>query len=94
MVHEIVHNEKRQRFSIAVDGQNAGFAAYSTPREGVRDFNHTVINPDFRGKGLSKVLIKAVLDDTRNSGMAAVASCSAVAEFIEKNPDYKELLGS
>src|SRR5699024_842222 len=58
----------------------------------VRDFNHTVINPDFRGQGLSSPLIKAALDETREAGLKAVASCSAVQHFVSKNPEYEDLI--
>ena len=37
-------------------------------------------------------LIKAALDDARGVGKQVIASCSAVAHFIEKNPEYRDLL--
>ena len=59
-----------------------------------REFNHTVIKDAFRGQGLSAPLIKAALDDARGVGKQVIASCSAVAHFIEKNPEYRDLLRS
>lgn len=92
MAQEITHNPDRKRFVLTVDGETAGYADYVTPSEDVRDFNHTVINPDFRGKGLSSPLIKAALDETREAGLKAVASCSAVQHFVSKNSEYEDLI--
>lgn len=92
MSQEVTHNTDRKRFVITVDGETAGHADYVTPSDDVRDFNHTVINPDFRGKGLSSPLIKAALDETREAGLKAVASCSAVQNFVSKNPEYEDLI--
>lgn len=94
MANEVTHNTDRKRFEIVVDGKVAGHADYLLPSEDVRDFNHTVISPDFRGQGLSSPLIKAALDDTREAGFQAVASCSAVQHFVSKNPEYEDLIRS
>lgn len=89
--YEIRHIEGRNRFEILVDGREAGYASY-VPREGnVLDFNHTVIDQAFRGRGLSLPLIRAALDHAREQGATITPSCSAVAHFISKNDDYRDL---
>ncbi|AKK03894.1 GNAT family N-acetyltransferase [Corynebacterium epidermidicanis] len=87
---QVTHDEAKHRYVITVDGEEAGFANY-VPEGAGRDFNHTVIDPKFRGQGLSGKLIKAALDDVRASGGTIKATCSAVAGFLEKNPDYKDM---
>ncbi len=88
---DITHDADNHRYVITVDGTTAGFAAY-TPREGVVDFDHTEIDPAFQGQGLSKPLIKAALDDVAASGHRIHTSCSAVARFVEKQPEYQKLV--
>lgn len=85
------HDSDKHRYTIKVDGENAGHADYALVREGVRDFHHTVVDPEFQGQGLSSPLIKYALDDTAEEGMTIVPSCSAVARFLSKNPDYQSL---
>lgn len=87
---EIEHNEGQKRFVISVDGTPAGFASYLDGPD-IRNFNHTVIKPEFRGQGLSVPLIQYALDDARASGIRIHDACSAVAGFIKKNPEYKDL---
>ncbi|KAA8730766.1 GNAT family N-acetyltransferase [Corynebacterium tuscaniense] len=89
--YEIEHNPEHHRYVITVDGKQAGFANYYEDG-GVRDFNHTVIDPAFRGRGLSAPLIQAALNDTRKSGKKIIPSCSAVEHFVQKNEGYKDLL--
>ncbi|WP_295629676.1 GNAT family N-acetyltransferase [uncultured Corynebacterium sp.] len=91
MAHTIDHDEAGHRYVIVVDGKEAGFAAYE-PVEGALNFNHTVVDPAFRGQGLSKPLIQAALDDVRLNGGKIIPTCSAVEGFISKNPDYGDLV--
>ncbi|MDK7135771.1 GNAT family N-acetyltransferase [Corynebacterium sp. UMB4614] len=84
--------KEADRFVIEVGGEQAGFAAFEDT-DGVRDFNHTVVDPAFRGQGLSKPLIAAALDATREEGLKVRPTCSAVAGFVEKNQDdYGDLV--
>ena len=87
----VTHQEDRKRFIITVDGEEAGYATY-VERDGVRDFNHTVVDPKFRGQGLSSPLIKTALDETRERGFSIIPSCSAVEHFVHKYEDYQDLL--
>lgn len=78
-------------YSIVVDGVDAGEALY-VENGTVRDFNHTVIDSAYQGRGLSTRLIKAALDATRQDGFSVIASCSAVDAFIKKHPEYQSML--
>lgn len=84
-------NETEGQYEILVGEEVAGFATYADAN-GVRDLPHTVVDPKFRGQGLSKPLIQAVLDDARADGMQVTPSCPAVERYIEQNPQYRDLL--
>lgn len=86
------HKEAEKRYVITVDGDQAGFADYREVDADTRDFNHTVIDPAFRGQGLSGKLVKAALDDTRAAGKKIIPTCSAVEHFVDKNDEYKDLV--
>lgn len=87
---DITHHENQKRFVITLDGEAAGFASYVDGTD-YRNFNHTVIKPEFRGRGLSTPLIKYALDDARTNGIRIHDSCWAVSGFIKKNPEYEDL---
>ncbi|AKK09627.1 N-acetyltransferase [Corynebacterium testudinoris] len=90
--HSVEHNEAKHRYEIRVDGREAGYAAYVPRPGGVLDFNHTVVDQAFRGRGLSTPLIKAALDDVRAAGGTVRPSCSAVQHFIAKHEEYRDLV--
>jgi len=90
------HDPVATRFEILVGDVVAGFADYSdepgsggTP--GVRTFPHTVVDPEFGGRGLAGRMIGETLQATRESGLRVRPSCSFVARYIEKNPDTADL---
>ncbi len=83
--------EDRSRYELLVDGATVGFADYRTDGDRVV-LPHTVIDPSMRGRGLGDVLVGAVLDDVRAQGRTVVPTCWFVAEFIERNADYGDLL--
>ena len=90
MTTSVAHQTDQSRFVITVDGEEAGYAEYADTAT-TREFNHTVIHDAFQGQGLSKTLIKAALDDESTAARQVIPTCSAVAGFIEKNPDYQPL---
>jgi len=48
--------------------------------------------PEFRGKGIATDLIRRVLDDVREHGKTVTNFCPVVATFIERNPNYADLI--
>lgn len=91
MAHSIEHKPEQNRFEILVDGALAGHADYTTVGE-VRDFDHTVTDPAFRGQGLAGTLVSAALDATRADGVKIATSCSYVEKFVSGHPEYQDLL--
>ena len=89
--YELTKNDAAQQYELTIDGEVAGFASYSD-RDGIRVLPHTVVQPKFRGQGLSKPLIQYALDDARADGVKVYPACSAVAAFIGQNPEYRDLV--
>jgi predicted GNAT family acetyltransferase len=85
-------NSEEQRFE-AVDesGVVAGFAAYRRSDEAVT-FTHTVVDDAFEGHGVGSTLVRAALDMVRDEGVRVVPRCPFVAGYIEKHPDYADLV--
>jgi uncharacterized protein len=81
----------RHRFEILVDGEQAGLCNYRDESER-RVFIHAEIDPAREGQGLGGKLVAAALDATRAEGLAVVPDCPFVAAFIERHPDYADLV--
>ena len=89
--NQVRKNEAEGQYEILVGEEVAGYATY-IDRDGARELPHTVVDPKFRGQGLSKPLIKAALDDARADDMRVIPSCPAVERFIEQNSEYGDLV--
>jgi predicted GNAT family acetyltransferase len=87
---EILNNKVQQRYELAVEGHIA--ATYYSVADGVITFIHTEVPPELGGKGIGSKLIKGALDQVRADGLKVIAQCPFVKAFIEKHPDYQDLL--
>lgn len=90
----VTHAPDRSRYEAHLDGELAGFAEYRLA-EGVIEFHHTVVDDAFGGKGVGSALAKGALDDVRSGSMTGhrvVATCSFIRGWIEKHPDYADLV--
>jgi predicted GNAT family acetyltransferase len=81
----------RQRYEVLEDGTLAGFALY-LDHDGTRVFTHTEVFPAFEGRGVGSALARAALDDLRASGRTLVARCPFIRGYIERHPDYADLV--
>jgi predicted GNAT family acetyltransferase len=87
---EIVNNRPHHRYELAVDGHLA--VTYYEIADGVVTFTHTEVPPELGGKGIGSKLIKGALDQVRAEGLKVIAQCPFVKAYIEKHPDYADLL--
>jgi hypothetical protein len=87
----VVHSADLRRYEITVDGRLAGFTRYR-PRGGALAFFHTEIDDAFSGRGLGGRLIRQALDDVRAHGQRIEPLCPFVAAFVQRNPDYADLV--
>jgi predicted GNAT family acetyltransferase len=88
---QISHDPAARRFTTEV----AGGVAYITYREGrgqVLDFDHTFVPPSARGRGIASQLTTHALEYARRGGYRVVPSCPYVATYIERHPEFRDLL--
>lgn len=78
------------KYTIAVDGETVGLAAFAD-RGQQRVFYHTEVDPRFGGRGLATILVQQALEATRADGKRVVATCPMVAAFIKKHPEFSDI---
>lgn len=81
----------RNRFVILVDGAEAGFAAYARI-DGRLVFDHTRIQDAYAGQGLGGILLRRSMDQVRAQGVRVVPICEFLAGWLDKHPDYQDLV--
>lgn len=89
----VVDNQERHRYEVHVGGTLAGILAYTVRDEAVL-MPHTVVEPQFEGRGLGGLMAERALDDARERGLKVIPQCWFVAAYIEKNPQYADLVAS
>ncbi|WP_323746649.1 GNAT family N-acetyltransferase [Catenulispora pinisilvae] len=89
----VVENKERGRYEARVNGALAGVLAYSV-RDGVAVMPHTMVEPQFEGRGIGALMAETALDDARARGLKVAPQCWFVAAFIEKSPEYQDLVAS
>jgi uncharacterized protein len=87
---DIINNKTKHRYELTVDGHIA--ATYYKMADGVITFVHTEVPPELGGKGVGSRLIKGALDQVRAEGLKVIAQCPFVKAWIDKHPDYADLL--
>jgi predicted GNAT family acetyltransferase len=87
----VVHHPNDEYYELLVDGQQAGLLVYHVIGAHL-SITHTVIEPTYRGRGLSWALVGGALDDIRTKYPTVSNYCPVVSRFVEKNPEYRDLL--
>ena len=87
----IEHQPDHGRF-VALDGEDrVGLVEYR-PAGDLRVVTHTEVDDAAEGRGVGSQLARAVLDDARAQGLAVRPDCPFVRSWIEKHPDYQDLV--
>lgn len=89
---EVVNNRLHQRFELEVEGHVA--KSFYKLADGVITFVHTEVPSELGGRGIGSRLIQGALDQVRAEGLKVVVECPFVKAFIDKRPEYRNLLCS
>lgn len=86
---EVIHDKNKSRFVIRIDGEES-FVEYSLYNK-VMNLYHTYTPPRLRGKGLAEKVVRAAIEYAKENNLKVIPSCSYVALFLRRHPEYSEL---
>ncbi len=86
-------NPDGQRYEALVDGQLAGSIHYRE-REDALVLVHTQVEEGFEGQGIGSRLVAGALDDIRARGLRIVPICRFVRGYLERHPEYEDLIAA
>ena len=87
---KVTNNEKESQFEVRSNGSLA-VAAYEL-EPGLITFTHTSVPPELSGRGIANELARTGLDYARDKGLRVVAACSFIEKYIDRHPEYQELV--
>jgi predicted GNAT family acetyltransferase len=88
---EVVDHRGADRYEAFVGGRRAGILTYRRRPDGVV-LVHTEVDREFEGRGVGSRLVAGALDDLRARGVGVVPRCPFVAAFVERHPEYRDLV--
>jgi uncharacterized protein len=92
MATEVIQDASQNRFELLVDGQSAGELDYQI-RDNTIVLTHTEIDPSHQGEGLGGELVRGALNLIRaETDYRVVPSCPFAGPWIQKHPEYQDLL--
>jgi predicted GNAT family acetyltransferase len=83
-------NKAQNRFELDVEGAIA-FANYHLAPSTVI-ITHTETPGALRGRGIASELVKGALELIRTDGLKVVASCGFVVDYLQKHPEFSDLV--
>jgi predicted GNAT family acetyltransferase len=88
----VVNDETAGIYEATGDDGDIGGVTYNLVGEDRIVLLAVSVFPEFRGRGISAELIRRVLDDVRAQGKTITNYCPVVRAFIERNPEYADLI--
>lgn len=84
-------DDEQHRYQARVGNVVAGYCEYRRSG-GVIALNHTVVSPEFEGRGVGSALAARALDDARSRGLRVQPACRFIAAYIARHPAYADLV--
>lgn len=91
MAFQIEHDEDRGRFHADVPGGEARLE-YRKRSGDVVDFRSTYVPDEARGEGVAGQIVTRGLEWAKENGLRVVPTCSYVRGFIDRHPEYEDLV--
>ncbi|MDA3951795.1 MAG: GNAT family N-acetyltransferase [Spirochaeta sp.] len=88
---DVQHHEDEFRFVLDVNGSEAELL-YRELDERTLEYSHTFVPPALRGNGAGGKVVRAAMEYARENGYRVRPSCSFVAAFVDRHPEYQEIV--
>jgi hypothetical protein len=90
----IQHDRAAHRFETDVDDHRCELDYTLTPGSTppIMTITHTGVPAPVGGRGIAAALVEAALKTARNEGWLVVPACSYAAVWMQRHPEYRDLL--
>jgi uncharacterized protein len=89
---DIQHEASQQRFTTVLEGVRAELEYKQ--RGDVLCLTHTGVPAAIGGRGVAGALVRSALEYARAKGLKVKPSCAYAASYIQRHPQYQDLLAT
>ena len=89
-MNDVNNNKAHHRYELEVEGYLA--TEHYKLDGNVITFEHTDVPKELGGKGVGSKLVQGALDQVRAAGLQVIPECPFVKAWIEKHPEYADLV--
>lgn len=84
------NNTAAHRYELDVEGHTAFVSYRHSP--GIVSLDHTEVPSALGGRGVGSALARGTLDLVRSEGLKVIPHCPFIAAYIDKHPEYRDLV--
>jgi predicted GNAT family acetyltransferase len=92
MSFTVTDHSEASRYELHDGSTLAGIAEYQLRDDSII-FTHTKVSSAYEGQGAGSQLAREALDYAHRRGLRIVVRCPFIASWIERHPDYADLVG-
>lgn len=89
----VVDNRAKLRFEAHLDAELVGRIDYTLDGNQM-SLVHTVVPPEYGGKGIASSLTKFALEQAQATGLVVVPVCPFVVEYLARHPEYSDVVAN
>ena len=83
MTQSIEDSFEKETIKLSVEGKEVGYISFIVT-EGKLEIRHTVVYPEFRGKGHGKTLVDSAISVAESRNLTVISSCSYADRILNE----------
>jgi Predicted acetyltransferase len=83
MTQSAEDSSEKETIKLSVEGKEVGYISFIVTG-GKLEIRHTVVYPEFRGKGYGRTLVDSVISIAESRNLTVISSCSYADRLIDK----------
>jgi predicted GNAT family acetyltransferase len=88
---DIADHPERHRYELDIDGKKAAEIVYRLEGTTI-ELVHTEVKPGHEGQGLASRIATFAFEDAKKRGLKVIPTCTYIQRFVQKHPQYADLI--
>ena len=85
MGQTISESSEKETINLSIEGKEVGYISFVV-NDGALEVKHTVVYPEFRGKGYGKTLVDSAISVAKSRNLTVSSTCSYADRILGEKP--------